>query len=108
MGGRVARTRDANFLREGGARLAILSSVCLCVCLSVREIRKVKEFHFFVKFTQNAQNQLCEEIPSILIIFMYFTSNPVSGHRKCNFVILGPKTTNKRQGKQRFRAGGAK
>ena len=35
VGGRVARTRDANFLREGGARLEILSSVCLSVCVSV-------------------------------------------------------------------------
>jgi len=39
---------------------------------------------------------------------MILAPNPVLGHKKCDFVIFGPKTINKRQGKQRFRAGGAK
>ena len=32
-GGRLASPRDENFLREGGGRLRLLSSVCLCVCV---------------------------------------------------------------------------
>ena len=32
VGVRAASPRDENFLREGGARLGRMSSVCLCVC----------------------------------------------------------------------------
>ena len=40
VGGRVARTRDANFLREGGGRLEILSSVCVSVCAPGSRVRR--------------------------------------------------------------------
>ena len=66
-GGCAASPRDENFLREGGGRLRILSSVCVSVCLfGFREgdflhfhendeistfLRKYAKFHLFYAFS---------------------------------------------------------
>ena len=57
-GGREARPRAENFLREGGVgpRRSVL-------CLSVRgHLRKVKKFHIAQKMLKKLQNQLFGEI----------------------------------------------
>ena len=81
-GGCAASPRDENFLREGGGRLRILSSVCLYVCMSVR-ISGGGLFAFFMKMMKFPL--FCEKVLNFTH-FMHFRTF-------CAKSALGPKWT---------------